>query len=214
VDARHPRALATSSLVSYTAKASPNVRRQQYAESVIRGLVQIRQLGIAKEAENQEFRRYLSAHHHRIEPFRILAAQIQQQIDCTTCANCCRHSIVTVDEADIEAIAQHLKLDAKQVRGLYTLPDPDAPGGRILQSTQDGCIFLDRKLCLIYEARPKPCRDFPHISSARPSLGGRFSSLCRWASLCPIVYNALESYKQMVGYHLATREPPATKGSR
>jgi hypothetical protein len=28
-----------------------------------------------------------------------------------------------------------------------------------------------------------------------------FFPLCRWASLCPIIYNALESYKHVVGYH-------------
>jgi Fe-S-cluster containining protein len=168
---------------------------------VVTDLVQIRQLGTSREAENQDFRRYLSAHHHRIEQFQILATEIQQQIDCTTCANCCRSAVVSVDESDIEVIAQYLGVEAEQAMRLYTIADSDSPARRVLQTTPDGCIFLDGNLCLIYEARPKACRDFPHVAPGVRSLGGRFSSLCRWASLCPIIYNALESYKHLVGYH-------------
>ena len=168
---------------------------------MVTDLVQIRQLGTSKEAENQDFRRYLSAHHHRIQQFQILATQIQQQIDCTTCANCCRSSDVPVDESDIEVIAQYLGVEAEQAMRLYTAGDSDSPTRRVLQSTPGGCIFLDRNLCVIYAARPKACRDFPHVAPGVRSLGGRFSSLCRWASLCPIIYNALESYKHLVGYH-------------
>jgi uncharacterized protein len=173
---------------------------------VVTDLVEIRRLGESKAAENLAFRRYLSAHHYRAEPFRILAAETQRQMDCTTCANCCRHSVVTVSSSEIEAIARHLRCEIKEVITQYTVPDPEASATRILRSTKDGCVFLDGNLCMIYEARPKACRDFPHVALDRRSLGGRFSSLGRWASLCPIVYNALESYKQLVGYH-ALRRP-------
>ena len=33
------------------------------------------------------------------------------------------------------------------------------------------------------------------------SLGSRLSSLGRWAALCPIIFNALETYKHLTGYH-------------
>jgi hypothetical protein len=110
---------------------------------VVTDLVQIRQLGTSREAENQDFRRYLSAHHHRIEQFQILATQTQQQIDCTTCANCCRSSFVPVDESDIEVIAQYLGVGAEQAMRLYTVADSDSATRRVLQSTRDGSIFLD-----------------------------------------------------------------------
>ncbi len=57
---------------------------------MVTDLVEIRRLGSAKKDENLGFRRYLSAHHHRVEELQSLAAQIQPRIDCTTCANCCR----------------------------------------------------------------------------------------------------------------------------
>lgn len=181
---------------------------------MVTDLVEIRQLGATKQTENLEFRRYLTAHHHRLETLQTLAAAIQGEIDCTACANCCRHSIVSVNRSEIEAIARHLGLEPEEVIHRHTAADSDAASQKILASTKEGCIFLDGNLCTIYEARPKACRDFPHVALGTHSLGGRVSSLCRWVSLCPIVYNALEGYKHLLGYHASSHGTPPTNSSR
>lgn len=173
--------------------------------SVVTDLVEIRRLGEAKQAENLDFRRHMAAHHHSEQPFHALAREIESRIDCTACANCCRHSIVAVSPPEIGAIAAWLRIAPSEAAQQYTAPDPDQPGSRILWSGEQGCVFLDGNLCMIYPARPKPCRDFPHISGDAPSLGSRFASICRWAALCPIIYNALEEYKKLTGYHPRTR---------
>jgi Fe-S-cluster containining protein len=73
------------------------------------------------------------------------------------------------------------------------------------------CVFLDGNLCMIYESRPKTCRNFPHVALGTHLLGGRPSSLARWAALCPIIYNALERYKHLTGYH---SHPPLSTTSK
>ncbi len=181
-----------------------------YAGAVVTDLVEIHRLGTAKAAENLSFRRYLSAHHQPIEPLQNLAIQLESQIDCTACANCCRHSVVSVGHPEMEAIAGYLGEPYEDVVSHYTEPDPEAPAFRILRSNRDGCVFLDGSLCTIYEARPKACREFPHVTPGEHSLGARLSSLCRWAPLCPIVYNALEAYKHALGY----RPPPGAPHCR
>lgn len=173
---------------------------------MVTDLAEVRRLGEAKAAENLEFRRYLSAHHHHIEPFQILAEEIRRQIDCTGCANCCRSLAVTAGEADIERIADSLGMTPEAVAQQYTVPDPEAPAQRLLKSGKDGCIFLDGSLCTVYQARPRTCREFPHLSPGTHSLGGRVSSICRRAAVCPIVYNTLEQYKHRVGYHSDGRQ--------
>jgi len=168
---------------------------------MVTDLVQIRRLGLAKKDENLAFRRYLSAHRHRVEELQSLAAQIQPRIDCTTCANCCRCGVVEVHRDDVEAFARHLGVGCEEATHAYTRLDPDNPSTRVLKNTRSGCVFLRGNLCAVYPARPKACRDFPHLSFGTHSLGGRISSLARWIPMCPIVYNAFESYKSAVGYH-------------
>lgn len=164
-------------------------------------LVEIRRLGTQKDAENTHFRRYLSAHHHRIEELQAVAGEVEREIDCTACANCCRYSIVSLTGADIASIATHLGIEPAEAAHRFTDPDPEDAARRILRSTADGCVFLNNNLCSIYEHRPWACRKFPHLRPGTHSLGGRISSLCRWAGLCPIIYNAIEIYKHRVGYH-------------
>ena len=83
----------------------------------------------------------------------------------------------------------------------YMTDDPDAPAARTLRTAESGCVFLKNNLCTIYEARPDACRNFPHVGVGTHSLGGRPSSHARWAVFCPIIYNALESYKHLTGFH-------------
>jgi uncharacterized protein len=179
---------------------------------VVVDLEEVRRLGAEKAEENLAFRRYLSAHHVREAAFQIIATEIQREIDCTACANCCRSSILSISAAEIETIAGYLGISTDAARNLYTEPDPEAPALRRLQSTGEGCIFLDREnLCMIYEARPIACREFPHLAVDHHSLGARPASHARWAALCPIIYNALETYKHITGYHFRHRHTgPAT----
>jgi len=168
---------------------------------VVTALAEVFRLGTAKAKENVAFRRYLSDHHHTERDFQILATGIQQQVDCTACANCCRHSLVAIDKAEVEKIASYLGTTAEEATRLYTDADQSEPSRRVLRSSGEGCVFLDGNLCMVYEARPRACRDFPHVSVGTHSLGGRQSSHARWAPLCPIIYNALESYKHQLGFH-------------
>ena len=144
----------------------------------------------------------MHAHHHdRIEPFQIIASRIESQIDCTKCANCCREMTVEVTQAEVEAIAAHLNLSVEDVLVKHTRADPEDSRKRLLLSERDGCTFLDGNLCMIYDVRPRPCRQFPHVHRGEHTLGSRNESACRHAAVCPILYNALEEYKHQSGYH-------------
>lgn len=167
---------------------------------MVTDLAEVYRLGTERAEENLAFRRHLANHRVPDRPFQILANEIQTQIDCTVCANCCKYSIVAVTAEDIEEIAKHLGTTAEAALSMYTVDDPDDRGSRILKSSAEGCVFLDRNLCMLYDARPKACRAFPHIAVGSHSLGGRHSSHGRWAALCPIIFNALERYKKVTGF--------------
>ena len=65
-------------------------------------LVQIERLGRQKKKENSRFRVYLKVHRHSDLRLRRLGEEIEAQIDCTQCANCCRVTEVGITERDIE----------------------------------------------------------------------------------------------------------------
>jgi Fe-S-cluster containining protein len=88
----------------------------------------------------------------------------------------------------------------EQVIKEYTVADREDQE-TILRQANGVCVFLDGNLCMVYEARPRACREFPYVASDQRSLGGRMSSVCNHASICPIIYNTLELYKHAVGYH-------------
>jgi Fe-S-cluster containining protein len=170
------------------------------SSGLLTDLVQIRMLARSKEPENLAFRRYLRNHHYSDEAFRRVAADVEAQVDCMACANCCRQTVVNVSAEEVAEIARYLGIDEEQVAHLYLTADPEVHGGRILINEPDGCIFLDGNLCTIYDARPQACRAFPHLTRHR-SLATRMDAVCRRAWMCPIVFNALEEYKHLVGFH-------------
>src|SRR5215469_7727166 len=91
-----------------------------YSSGVVTDLAEVFRLGTAKAKENLAFRRHLSARHYADKPFQILASEIQQHMDCTTCANCCRDSVVSVNKAEIEDIASYLGVTPEAAAHLYT----------------------------------------------------------------------------------------------
>jgi uncharacterized protein len=177
---------------------------------VVTDAAEVFQLGTSKAEENLAFRRFLSAHHVGDEQFQRIASEIQAHIDCTSCANCCRYSVVSVSRNEIVNIASYLGATPDEVTRLYTVPDADAPALPTLRNSREGCVFLENNRCRIYEVRPKACRDFPHVGVGTHSLGGRPSSHARWAALCPIIYNALESFKHVTGYDARAEHGPHT----
>jgi hypothetical protein len=163
---------------------------------MITDLVQIKMLGEKKLDENLRFRRFMKSHDHSDRILRRTAQGIEDQIDCTVCANCCRTSTTALSERDIEHLARHLRMAPERFLAEYTALDPEE-GARILKFTEGpGCIFLEGNLCGVYEARPGICQRYPHVVRGNGSIASRMWDFVDRASVCPIVYNCLEAFKE------------------
>jgi len=162
---------------------------------MITDLVQIRLLGEKKRDENTRFRRFLKSRDHSDRILRRIAEGIEDQIDCTQCANCCKVATVQVSERDVERLAKYLRIPAARVLAEYTGESEEE--GRILRRDgQSGCVFLDGRDCTVYEARPDICQRFPHLVRGNGSIASRMWQFVDRACYCPIVYNALEAFKE------------------
>ena len=166
---------------------------------MITDLVQIRLLGEKKRHENERFRRHMKAHDHSDRVLRRIAEGIEEQIDCTQCANCCKVATAKVTGRDVARLARHLRITPAQFAAAYTMPSQEE--GAILRRTDEhGCIFLEGRACTVYEARPESCRHFPHVVRGAGSITSRMWQFADRACYCPIVYNALEGFKDQLGF--------------
>ncbi len=157
-------------------------------------LVQIRVQGEKKRDENLRFRRFMKSHDHSDRILRRIAEGIEQQIDCTQCANCCKVATVVLAERDIGRLAKHLRISRERFLAEYTMESEEE--GRILKRTDEaGCVFLDGTSCTVYEARPETCQRFPHVVRGNGSIASRMWQFVDRACYCPIVYNSLEAFK-------------------
>ena len=161
-------------------------------------LVQIGRLGEKKREENQRFRKHLKTHGLNERRFRRIAEEIEDQIDCTTCANCCKVATARLTERDVERLARHLRVKKQVFLRDYT--GTSAEEGLILRRTPEGCVFLDGTTCTIYDERPASCRDFPHLVRGPGSFVSRMWEMPDRACYCPIVFNALEAFKTESGF--------------
>ena len=161
-------------------------------------LVQIKRFGEKQREENKKFRAWLKHHTFVERRLKAIAQDIEEKIDCTTCANCCRVATTPVTERDAERLARFLRIKMTVFLSDYTEETEDE--GRILKRNENGCVFLDGNLCSVYEARPNTCELFPHLVKGNGSLLSRLWHMPDRAVYCPIVYNTLEAWKPETGF--------------
>ena len=161
---------------------------------MITDLVQIRLLGEKKRDENLRLRRHMKSHDHSDRILRRIAEGIEEQIDCTQCANCCRMATAKVTERDVDRLARHFRVKPERIMADYVVECEEE--GHILRRRENGeCVFLEGNECTVYESRPEVCQRYPHLVRGQGSIASRMWSMVDRASVCPIVYNTLEAFK-------------------
>ncbi len=69
---------------------------------------------------------------------------------------------MAVTEAEIEAIAAHLKLEVRDFIERYTELLPSRRGLGLISKPNHECIFLEGKDCSIQAVKPRQCAGFPN----------------------------------------------------
>ena len=96
--------------------------------------------------------------------FHDLHEEAFDQFDCLTCANCCSSISPIITEKDIERLAKRLKMKAVDFVSQYLYIDED----KDYVYKQTPCPFLmSDNYCMVYEDRPKACREYPHTDRKR-----------------------------------------------
>lgn len=161
-------------------------------------LVQIKRFGEKQREENQRFRSWMKRHNFVERRFRTIAQEVEDGIDCTACANCCRVATTPITDRDAERLARYLGMKNAEFLRDYTIESADE--GRILKRDENGCVFLKGNLCSVYDERPQTCELFPHLIKGSGSLLSRMWHMPDRAAYCPIVFNTLEQFKSETGF--------------
>ena len=105
------------------------------------------------------------------------------QFDCLTCANCCSSISPMITEKDIEKLAKRLKLKPVDFIAQYLFIDED--NDYVFKQTP--CPFLmSDNYCMVYEDRPKACREYPHTDRKR--MYQLLELTHKNCEVCPVVY--------------------------
>jgi Fe-S-cluster containining protein len=95
----------------------------------------------------------------------IIEKEEWNEVDCTSCANCCRNMTPTYTFKDLQRISKHLNMTMKQFKEKWLYKNREGEWMNVNRP----CQFLDRKtnLCTIYAVRPADCAGFPHLSKKK-----------------------------------------------
>jgi Fe-S-cluster containining protein len=117
-----------------------------------------------------------------------------EQIDCLTCANCCKNYSPRFKMPDIKRISKHLGLKETAFIDRYLSLDSD--GDYVAKSAP--CPFLGTdNFCTIYDKRPSDCQRFPYTDEdvflKRPLI------TLKNTSFCPAAFYVIEKLIQVTG---------------
>lgn len=121
-------------------------------------------------AKRKTFRRFLNktektppSNIDKITP--IIAQEVWQEVDCLSCANCCKKMTPTFTKKDVKRISAHFNQTPEDFAKQWLRKDKI---GDMINKTEP-CQFLNltTNMCSIYAVRPEDCAGFPHLSKKK-----------------------------------------------
>src|SRR5690606_39016567 len=132
------------------------------------------------------------------KPPKVLYYQVQELHQETVvltnylaCTNCCKKTGPLITSADITRIAKYLRMKEQQFISTYLQIDED--NDYVLKELP--CSFLEHdNYCMIYDVRPKACREYPHTDRKKFQQIG--SLTIKNTAICPAAFEIVEKMKK------------------
>jgi hypothetical protein len=117
-----------------------------------------------------------------------------EQIDCLSCANCCKTTSPIFYQKDIERVAKRLRIKPFEFIEKYLKIDEDKD--YVLK--QSPCPFLGAdNYCSVYDDRPTACREYPHTN--RKNMYQILDLTYKNTLVCPAVLKIVDEVKEKLG---------------
>ncbi len=113
-----------------------------------------------------------------------------EQIDCLTCANCCKTTSPIFTQRDIDRLSKRFRMKTTAFIEQYL--HLDSENDYVLNTAP--CPFLGAdNYCFVYEDRPNACREYPHTN--RKKMYQVLELTLKNTFVCPAVYQIVEKLK-------------------
>lgn len=151
-------------------------------------------LAEVRDDENWRFRTFLKGYPENIDSLvHHYYQEVSSQIDCTSCANCCKQIQPILDQEDLQQLSQGLRLSVAQFTQEYLKEAEHEGSTKGWTFREQPCPLLQHDRCTQYACRPKACRSYPHIQ--KPGVVSRLWGMIDNYAICPIVFNVYELLK-------------------
>jgi Fe-S-cluster containining protein len=113
-------------------------------------------------------RRYLSKL-EKNPPIRIgsitaqLEREVWREVDCLSCANCCKTMTPTFNAADLKRISAHFGQTVDEFKAKWLYKERKKEGDWLNKNQPCQFLNLEDNKCSIYAIRPADCAGFPHL---------------------------------------------------
>jgi Fe-S-cluster containining protein len=120
--------------------------------------------------------------------------EVWKEVNCLSCANCCKVMTPTFTVQDIKRISAHLGQTPKEFKDQWLVKDKNQDWTNKINP----CQFLDLKtnMCKIYEIRPTDCSGFPHL--AKKKMVDYIHVHKQNIEYCPATYAMVEKLEKAV----------------
>lgn len=123
----------------------------------------------------------------------VLTEKAYNEIDCLSCANCCKKSSPIIKHTDIKRISKYLGMKEYDFEMQYLHTDKE--DDKIMKSMP--CPFLQEdNHCAIYDVRPKDCEHYPHTIAMQWSSFTGYQG--RNIDFCPISFQVVKGMMEQV----------------
>jgi Fe-S-cluster containining protein len=123
----------------------------------------------------------------------LIDAEVWKEVDCLSCANCCKKMTPTFTDKDVKRISAHFNETPAEFKKKW-LKKQDGD----FVNVNNPCQFLDLKtnMCGIYAIRPVDCSGFPHLAKRKFTEYAHVHK--QNIDYCPATFKMVEKLRIMV----------------
>ena len=158
-------------------------------------LKQLPEMAKDKHKANKDFFKRLKKKppKHLDQTMQQLHEETFEEIDCLTCANCCKTTGPLFLNKDIERISKHFRMKPSVFIDTYLRVDED--NDYVLQKVP--CSFLgEDNQCSIYDVRPRACSEFPHTNRKKFQQISKLT--LKNVEICPAAFKIVEKMTKQI----------------